>query len=138
MFCGPCSLLSSSERKDKGLLVNKPYSNWAKISNALSIDSTFLYHRDCVLKADVLMSTCDNPSSCVHVMMSNSLQNRIRENKQIIRQIVRAVLAKQGLPFRGDIERISSVKNPGNFIALLKNYASTDELLFQHLHSPRA
>ena len=47
-------------------------------------------------------------------------------------------LAKQGLPFRGDVERAQTNKNPGNFLALLKDYAATDDVLFKHFNSPRA
>ena len=47
-------------------------------------------------------------------------------------------LGKQGLPSRGDTEQLHLSKNPGNFLALLKNYAETDEILFRHLNSPRA
>ena len=33
VFCGPCSLLLPSvQRRDKGLLVNRPFSNWVKIA----------------------------------------------------------------------------------------------------------
>ena len=45
---------------------------------------------------------------------------------------------KQGLPFRGDVEGVQTNKNPGNFLALLKNYAATDDVLFKHFNSPRA
>ena len=32
VFCGPCSLLlCSSERRDKGILVNKAFNNWSKL-----------------------------------------------------------------------------------------------------------
>ncbi len=47
-------------------------------------------------------------------------------------------LGKQGLPFRGDTEELNVSKNPGNFLALLKNYAETDEILYRHLNNPRA
>ena len=37
MFCGPCAiLLSSNSRHDKGILVNKPFNNWVKISDTLT------------------------------------------------------------------------------------------------------
>ena len=64
----------------------------------------------------------------------------MNENRHIIRQIVRAViyLAKQGIPLRGDVEDINGVKYPGHFLALLKDYASKDEILYQHLHFPKA
>lgn len=64
----------------------------------------------------------------------------MNENKHIIRQIVCAVLclAKQGLPFCGDVENLQHSKNPGIFFTLLKNYAETDVMLFNHLNSPKA
>ena len=43
-------------------------------------------------------------------------------------------LAKPGLPFRGDVEGVQINKNPGNFLALLKDYAATDDVLFKHLN----
>ena len=46
-------------------------------------------------------------------------------------------LAKQGLPLRGDVEDINGVKNSGHFLALLKDYASKDEILYQHLYFPK-
>ena len=141
VFCGPCSiLLPYSDRADKGLLVNKPLCNWAKLSNSLMKHSLPAYHRDCLLKADVLKTTVEKPSSCINVIINNSLQKRMNENRHIIRQIVRAViyLAKQGLPLRGDVEDVNSMKNPGHFLALLKDYSTEDEILYQHLHSPKA
>ena len=64
----------------------------------------------------------------------------MNENRHIIRQIVHAViyLAKQGLPLRGDVEDVNSMKNPGHFLALLKDYSTEDGILYQHLHSPKA
>ena len=67
-------------------------------------------------------------------------KKRINENEQILRQIVRAILflAKQGLPFRGNVEDITLNSNPGNFLALLKSYAETDSTLSKHLYHPQA
>ena len=89
VFCGPCSLLlPNSKRRDKGLLVNKPYSNWAKISNDLSAPSSLACHRECLQMAGILKDTIENPASRLDVMVDNSLQTRMNENKHIIRQIV--------------------------------------------------
>ena len=57
----------------------------------------------------------------------------MRENKHII---VMVFLAKQGLPFRGDVEDLSLRKNPGNFLALFKYFAETDAILSNHLNNP--
>ena len=53
---------------------------------------------------------------------------------------VRAVLflGRQGLTFRDDKEDINSAKNPGNFLALLKDYAERDDTLNEHLQHPKA
>ena len=87
-----------------------------------------------------MKSTIENPASRLDVMVDNSLQTQMNDNRHIIHEIVQAVvlLAKQGLPFREDFESIQSKKNPGNFLALLKDYATTDKILFDHLNSPRA
>ena len=141
VFCSPCSLLLPvAQRKDKGLLINTPLSVWPKRSTTLSGHSSLCYHRDCIQSAEILHSTIKNPNSCIHVMTNHILQAQVSENKQIIRQIVRAVifLAKWGLPFRGNVEGVQTNKNPGNFLALLNDYAATDDVLFKHLNSPRA
>ena len=64
----------------------------------------------------------------------------MNENKHIMWKIVHAVifLAKQVLPFRGDVDDLNLSKNPGNFLALLKTFAETDNVLFSYHDSPRA
>ena len=47
-------------------------------------------------------------------------------------------LAKQGLPLHGDVEGVQTNTNPGYFLALLKDYAAIDVILFKHLNSPTA
>ena len=141
VFCGACALfLDEDKRKDNGALVNKPFSNWVKLNDVLKTHSKHLYHRDALQSAEVLKSTIENPASRLDIMVSSALQSRIAENKHILQQIVRAIvfLAKQGLPFRGDVEDVSSGKNPGNFLALLAMLAESDNLLYRHLHQPRA
>ena len=98
------------------------------------------YHWHCLQDVDIFKSTTDNPARRIDVMASSALQIRMNENKHILRQIVRAIiyLGRQGLPLRGDNEEVNHCKNPGNCLALLKNYAQTDEILFNHLNSPRA
>ena len=141
VFCRPCSLfLSSDKRKDKGLLVNRSYSNWSKIGNALSNHSSLLYHLDCVQYTDNLKNSIDNPASRIDVMANSDIQMQMDENRHIVRQIVRAIpfLGKQGLPFRGDNEDLNITKNPGNILALLKCFSESDSILFDHLNKPRS
>ncbi len=141
IFCGPCAiLLPVDKRKDKGLLVNRPFSNWIKLSSVLNDHSKLKYHRDCLQLADTIKSSVENPASRVDVMTSNTLQAIIKENEHILKQIVRAIifLSKQAIAFRGNSEVIDSSKNPGNFLALLKVFAESDEVLYNHLHNPKA
>ena len=136
VFCRPCSLfLSSDKRKDKGLLVNRSYSNWSKIGNALSNHSSLLYHLDCVQYTDILKNSIDNPASRIDVMANSDIQMQMDENRHIVRQIVRAIpfLGKQGLPFRSDNEDLNITKNPG-----FKCFSESDSILFDHLNKPRA
>ena len=137
VFCGPCSvLISSDNREGKGLLVNRPFSRWVKVTDTLSSHSKAAYHSDCLQAADILKATMENPNARIDVMQNTALKLKIDENKHIIRQIVRAALflGKQGLALRGDIENVSSAKNPGNFLALLKIFAENDPSLQSHLH----
>ncbi len=93
IFCGPCSiLLPVSERRDKGLLVNRPFSNWGKLSTTLISHSEHTYHRECLQDADILKSVTENPTCHLDVMTSSILQDHIKENKHILRQIVCAII----------------------------------------------
>ena len=140
VFCGPCAVLLDDSRKDKGVLVNKSFSKWVKLSETLSNHAKLAYHHDCLQAADILKTSIEKPASRIDVMTNQALQSRMAENKQILCQIVRAIifLGKQGLGLRGDVENVTSEKNPGNFLALLKVFAENDSVLYRHLHQPRA
>ena len=108
------------------------------IGDMLKTRSKYLYHRDALQSAEVLKSIIENPASRLDVMVSSALQSRIAENKHILQQIVRAItfLAKQGLPFRGDVEDLSSGRNPGNFLALMAMLAKSDDVLHSLVPRP--
>ena len=57
------------------------------------------YHHDCLQAADILKSSIENPGSRINVMTSQALQSKMTENKQILFQIVLAImfLGKLGL-----------------------------------------
>ena len=142
VFCGPCAvMLNDEQRIGKGYLVNSPFSNWVKLSDALSAHSKLCYHQDCVAAADVMHNTIVRPAARIDVMTNVQLRERQAKNRHILRQIVRAILylAKQGIPLRGDreAESMADGTNPGNFLALLKEFAAEDSILREHLVSPR-
>ena len=68
------------------------------------------------------------------------MQCRIKENKHIFGQIVRAILylTKQGLALQGHRENLREESNPRNFLALMRVFSQTDEILRSHLEKPRA
>lgn len=63
VFCGPCAVLLDDSRKDKGVLVNKPFSKWVKMSETLSKHAKHGYHHDCLQTTDILKSSIENPGS---------------------------------------------------------------------------
>ena len=142
VYCGPCALLCQS-RADKSLFVNTPFSNWVKLSSALANHAKLKYHSKCLQDSDTLKETVDNPNARLDVMVNIALQERLRTNQHVLKEIVRAVLfsTKQGLPLRGHREHIitePAFSNPGNFLALLKYQAITDPVLNKHLEQPEA
>ena len=141
IFCGPCALLcSKQQRADKGSLVNVPFSNWVKISDTLATHAKHKYHISPLEAADTFRTTIENPNCRLDVMVSKSLQDRLATNNHVWLEVVHAIiyLTKQGLPLRGHRERISYSRNPGNFLALLKQRACTDEILRKHLEQSLA
>ena len=107
----------TDSQADKGLLVNRPFSQWVELSNSLH---KLVYHHQAVQSADIPKSSVENPNSRLDVMSSRILPLRILENKHIFSQIVRAIeyLVKQRLAFRDHRESVESETTPGNFLSL--------------------
>ena len=57
MFCGPCALFVGENRVDKGILVNKPFSNWVKLIETLSKHAKNAYHYKALQEADIWYSS---------------------------------------------------------------------------------
>ena len=83
VFCGSCAVLLTSSRQDKGVLVNRPFSQWVKLSETLSKHAKLAYHHEALQAADILKSSIGNPNSRIDVMSSHVLRTRILENKHI-------------------------------------------------------
>ena len=108
VFCGPCALFTGENHMNKGILVNKPFSNWVKLGEVLSKHAKLNYHHKALQDADILKNVIENPKSRIDILSSSVLQSRIRENKHIFGQIVHAILylTKQGLALRGHRENL--------------------------------
>ena len=60
---GPCAInLPVQSQYDKGILVNKPFNNWVKITT-LSNHFMLVYYHDCVQAADTLKDAFTDPST---------------------------------------------------------------------------
>ena len=110
------------------------------LSEPLSKHSKLTYHHKALQDADILKNVIENPKSRIDIFSSSVLQDRIKENKHIFGQIVRAILylTKQGLALRDHREDVREESNPRNFLALMKVFSQTDEILQSHLEKPRA
>ncbi len=100
--------------------MNKPFRE--KLNSTVSNHSQLKYHLDSVLAADTLRSTVLNPKQRIDVATTAIVQSQMTENTHILQQIVCGVihLAKQGIPFRGDVEKISSPTKSGKFFSIAK------------------
>ena len=78
-------MLSAEKRAGKGKLVNSSFSNWVKLSDALSSHGKLTYHRDCVAAADVLHEAIVRPASRIDVMTSTQLQERRSNNVHVMK-----------------------------------------------------
>ena len=74
-------------------------------------------------------------------IVNEEKRRRCQENRHILKMIVKDILfcGRQNITLRGDVEDIKDPsKNPGNFLAMLKVFGESDNLLVQHLENPRA
>ena len=134
-----CYVLSSNELTNDYWSMF-PFSNWVKISDTLATHAKHKYHISALEAPDTFRTTIENPNCRLDVMVSKSLQDRLATNEHVLLEVVHAIIyfIKQGLPLRGHREQISYSSNPGNFLALLKQRACTDEILRKHLKQPLA
>ena len=140
VFCKYCSLLvSPTKRKACGGFVNRPQTNWNKTVVAAREHQQHEYHMDALAAGKALIHTVENPKHAVDNLIDNQRLQNITENQHILECMVEAVLycAKQCIGLRGDIEKVDSPGNPGNFIAYLKGLAKHDEILKAHLFTPK-
>ena len=98
-------------------------------------------HRNAQKLVDIFLHTQLNPHAHIDTQLLRQANHQEQTNKEILREIVRAVefLAKQGLPFRG--HRDSKVyfaedsSNKGNFVATLQLLGKSNQTLQDHLLS---
>ena len=73
VFCGPCALFAGENHMDKGILINKSFSIWVKLSETLSKHSKLAYHYKVLQDADILKNVIENPKSKIDILSSSVL-----------------------------------------------------------------
>ena len=76
---------------------------------------------------DIFVSKMMNPSQTITVHIDNTLLQRVADNHHVLKKIAKAFLfcGRQCIALRGDEESLVTAGNPGNFLAFLKQQASS-------------
>ncbi|KAK3737215.1 hypothetical protein QZH41_011272, partial [Actinostola sp. cb2023] len=137
-FCIVCALFAN-DRSNKHSLVTKPFKKWARYTTVIVEHAEKAYHRDAMSAAQAFKESIENPTSTVSCLFDKERDQHIRENREILKAIAKAVLycGRQCIALRGDKEKLDQPGNPGNFLALLKLMAEKDHLLHEHLNPNR-
>ena len=135
-FCVACALLVN-DRSNKQSLVTKPFKKWARYTSVIVEHAEKTYHRDAMIAAQAFKESVENPSNTVACLFDKEREKRIKENRQIVKSIARAVLfcGRQCIALRGHREKLDQSENPGNFLALLKVFSEGDPTLVAHLQT---
>ena len=93
-----------------------------------------------MIAAQAFKESGESPSSTVACLFDKERDKRIKENRQIVKSIARAVLfcGRQCIALCGHREKLDQSENPGNFLALLKVFSEGDPALASHLQTETA
>ena len=139
IFCISCALMTK-DRENKGLLVNKPFTRWTKLSDTLKTHSLQESHYHAMQDAANFKAFVEKPADRITVLIDNEKQSRIETNRHLLQIITQVLLlcGRQCIALRGSVEKITDVShNPGNFLAILKFVAEHDPLVKQHILHPQ-
>ncbi|XP_072039158.1 uncharacterized protein [Amphiura filiformis] len=137
-FCKYCALFAK-KREKLGVLVNKPFTRWTKVSKVLGGHGENKYHIDAYRDAKIFQRSNEHPEEHIDVCLNKELIQKIEENRHIVKCAAECILfcGKQCIGLRGDKEKRDQQGNPGNFLAALKLLANHDVVLKRHLNKPR-
>ena len=119
--------------------MNVPFFNWVKISAVLSAHSKHSYQCFALQSVDIVKSSIENPASRIYVMVSSAYSQEFLRINQLSDKLCVQFFSKlsKGLALRGNVQDLSSQKNPGKFLALTM-LAEIDSVLHNHLYQPRS
>lgn len=140
VFCKYCVLFSVGGggigHQKLGLLVKKPFTNWKKALESFSYHNSLEYHKTSLLKSNMRAEMDNQNILPVDLQISEQQLDFINKSKKCLIPIIETLIlcGRQGLALRGsnDSGRITSeepLTNDGNFRALLRYRAKTDDQL---------
>lgn len=90
-----------------------------------------------MIAAQAFKESVENSSNTVACLFDKEREKGIKENRQIVKSIARAVLlcGRQCIVLRGHREKLDHSENPGNFLALQKVFSEGDPTLAAHLQT---
>ena len=136
----PCALFNGvSGVAVKGRLVTSPFRMWQKKSEKLKAYENSAYHYESMVLADDLKWKNEHPEEAITAVADKTKAANIARNQNILKSVTQAVLycGQQCIALRGDAEKLDTLGNRGNFLALLKLIAVHDLDLRTNLESPQ-
>lgn len=126
-----------NDRRNKQSLVTKPFRRWARYTSVIAEHAEKMYHRDAMIAVQTFKESVENPSNTVTCLFDKEREERIKENREIVKSIARAVLfcGRQCIALRGHREKLNQSENPGNFVALLKVFSEGNSTLEAHFQT---
>ena len=136
-YCKACSLFSPELAGGVrvGVLVNQPFRRWTSHTSVFSRHEKSQYHINSMAKMVEFKNVYANPSKSIENVISKKRDERIQQNKKVIKALMECVTfcGTQGLSLRGHRETATEDGNKGNFLELVAFRARTDALLASHL-----
>ena len=121
-FCITCALFAK-DRDSKGILVNKPFTTWTKISEQMKGSKKKNgnlkkeSHIEATSEAKAFIHRFENPNQTLPFNMNAEKAKRVSKNRTILSSLIDAIkyCAKQCIALRGDDEDLSTPGKPGIF-----------------------
>ena len=127
---------------NKNKLAKLPgFSKWHKVGDKLESHVNNGTHSTAMTAASGFKERFEKPSSTLTYGYDTQRIERVQHTREILKWVIKTieVCGKQCIIFRGHRENVASKENNcGNFLAILKLLAQTNDDLQNHLTSPVA
>jgi hypothetical protein len=141
VYCITCALFVPADKRNTNMnvFVNVGCKQWHHIKEKKDRHCETRYHQKAFLVAEMFKTRFENPKQTLPNIVDKTKKDRDEKYAKILEYIARAVhfCGRQGIALRGHrIDLADNDVNPGNFIALLEEFAEHDPLLKGHLENP--